>query len=388
MRILVLAPQPFFSLRGTPIALLMLLESLAAKGHEIDMLTFAEGDPVEIKGVNIFRVADLAPLRGIRPGFSGKKAFADLLMTAMAIAILSRNRYDVIHAVEEMAYVARWLKPIFRVPYVFDLDSSIPMQIEEKYNLPGPIKRMLEATERGALRRATAAITCCPALERIARANAPELPVKTITDVSLLDGALIKQDDVDTSDARFDAPVAMYVGNLEHYQGLDLLMEGLARALPQRRMHLVVIGGASEDITRYKAKAADLGIGDVSHFLGPRPISALRAYLRAADIVVSPRLIGVNTPMKVYSYLDSGRPLLATALSTHTQVIGEDIAHLVAPTPEAMAQGLLHLTANPEAAKALAARAKERVKAEFSHAAFQARLSEFYETIVASRVLT
>lgn len=386
MRILVLAPQPFFSLRGTPIAVRMLLEALAARGHSIDMLTFAEGDPVDIPGVRIIRTPDLAMLRGIRPGFSGKKAVADLFMAGMAVARLLRGRYDVIHAVEEMAYVARWLKLLFRVPYVFDLDSSIPQQIAEKYTLPALVARLLDAAERGALKRATAALTCCPALEDIARTAAPDLPVTTLTDVSLLDGALIAQESVDTSDVRFDAPVAMYVGNLEHYQGIDLLMEGLALALPERRMHLAVIGGAPGDIARYRDKAGDLGIGEVCHFLGPRPISALAAYLGAADIVVSPRLKGVNTPMKVYSYLDSGRPLIATALSTHTQVIGGDIAHLVDPTPEAMAKGLLYLTGHPEEAAALAARAKDRVRAEFSHASFQARLNTFYDEVVTPRL--
>ncbi|MEO1681201.1 MAG: glycosyltransferase [Pseudomonadota bacterium] len=386
MRILVLAPQPFFALRGTPIAVRMLLEALSAKGHEIDVITFAEGEEIAIEGVHIARVPDLRILRGIRPGFSGKKAVADVLMAGMVIGRLIRRRYDVIHAVEEMAYLARWLKPVFRTPYVFDLDSSIPQQIAEKYTLPRPARSLLNATERGALRHAVAALTCCPALEEIVRDAVPGLPVSTLTDVSLLDGALITQEEVDTSDARKDAPVAMYVGNLEHYQGIDLLMEGLALALPQRQMHLVVIGGSSDDIARYKEKAAALGIGEVTHFLGPRPISALRAYLGTADIVVSPRLKGVNTPMKVYSYLDSGRPLLATDLSTHTQVIGPEIAELVAPDPAAMAEGLLRLTGDPAAAEALAVRAKARVAAAFSHAAFSARLAAFYDETVKPRI--
>ncbi|MEL6244563.1 MAG: glycosyltransferase [Pseudomonadota bacterium] len=386
MRILVLAPQPFFALRGTPIAVRMLLEALAAKGHEIDVITFAEGEEIAIEGVHITRVPDLPILRGIRPGFSGKKAVADVLMAGMVIGRLVRRRYDVIHAVEEMAYLARWLKPVFRTPYVFDLDSSIPQQIAEKYTLPRPARSLLNATERGALRHAVAALTCCPALEEIVRDAVPGLPVSTLTDVSLLDGALITQEEVDTSDARKDAPVAMYVGNLEHYQGIDLLMEALALALRQRQMHLVVIGGSSDDIARYKEKAAALGIGEVTHFLGPRPISALRAYLGTADIVVSPRLKGVNTPMKVYSYLDSGRPLLATDLSTHTQVIGPEIAELVAPDPAAMAEGLLRLTGDPAAAEALAVRAKARVAAAFSHAAFSARLAAFYDETVKPRI--
>ena len=386
MRILVLAPQPFFTLRGTPIAVRMLLDTLADGGHDIDVITFAEGESLEMDGVRFHRVPDISLLRGIRPGFSLKKSICDLMMAAMVVRRLATERYDVIHAVEEMAYVAHWLRPFFGVPYVFDIDSSIPQQLDEKYTLRRPLLAGLEWIERRALRRAVAALACCPALEEVARKAAPDLPVTTLTDVSLLDGAIVAQEDVDASQARFDDPVVMYVGNLEHYQGLDLLMEGFALALPKRRMQLVIIGGSNEDIERYRTKAEALGIGDFAHFLGPRPICELAAYLDQADVVVSPRLVGVNTPMKIYSYLDSGKPLLATALSTHTQVIGDDIAHLVEPEPGAMAEGLLHLTGDPAAAAALAARAKERVRNEFSHAAFRTRLLDFYRNTVAPRL--
>ena len=386
MRILVLAPQPFFTLRGTPIAVRLLLEALAADGHVIDAITFPGGEDVPIPGVTMHRVPEVGPLRRYPPGFSAKKAGADVILAGMAARLMRRHRYDVVHAVEEAAIVARWLKPVFKVPYVYDLDSSIPQQIAEKWTLPRPVQATLESAERGALRRAVAALTCCPALEDIVRAEAPGVPVRTLTDVSLIDGGLIAQDAVDASDARFDAPVAMYVGNLEHYQGIDLLMDAVALALPRRPMHLVVVGGSDADIARYRTKAADLGIGEATHFLGPRPISALGAYLSAADVVVSPRLKGVNTPMKVYSYLDSGRPLLATALPTHTQVLTDDIAALVDPTPEAMADGLVRLMDDPEAARAMAARAGERVRAEFSHAAFRRRLTAFYDEVVVPRL--
>ena len=386
MRLLVLAPQPFFTLRGTPIAVRLLLEALAADGHRIDAVVFPGGEPVEIPGVRFLTVPGPGPFGRIRPGFSAKKAALDGVMAAMAAGLMARNRYDLVHAVEEAAYVARWLKAVFGVPYVADLDSSIPQQIAEKWTLPGPVMRVLEGAERRSLRGAAAALACCPALEEIALREAPGTPVRTLTDISLLDGALVGQEAVDTSDARFDAPVAMYVGNLEHYQGIDLLMEAVAVALPRRRMHLVVIGGSDADIAAYRGKADAMGIGAVTHFLGPRPISALGAYLAAADVVVSPRLKGLNTPMKVYSYLDSGRPLLATKLSTHTQVLGDDIAKLVDPTPEAMAEGLVALMDDPDGARALAERAQARVRAEFSHAAFKAGLREFYAGTVLPRI--
>ena len=57
--------------------------------------------------------------------------------------------------------------------------------------------------------------------------------------------------------------------------------------------------------------------------------------LGEADVLVSPRLKGLNTPMKIYSYLDSGTAVLATRLRTHTQVLDDRTAYLVDPVSEA-----------------------------------------------------
>ena len=43
LRVLFLAPQPFFEVRGTPLAVLHLTRALAALGHEVDLLTFPQG---------------------------------------------------------------------------------------------------------------------------------------------------------------------------------------------------------------------------------------------------------------------------------------------------------------------------------------------------------
>ncbi|MBI5669318.1 MAG: glycosyltransferase [Chloroflexi bacterium] len=134
----------------------------------------------------------------------------------------------------------------------------------------------------------------------------------------------------------------MYVGNLERYQGIDLLLDSFARARLDNA-HLVIIGGAPEHIRHYQHRAAQLGIASRVHLIGSRPVAALPAYLAQADILVSPRIKGVNTPMKIYSYLASGRPVVATDLKTHTQVLNPDVALLAQPTPQAFAEGLARL---------------------------------------------
>ncbi|MBT7065178.1 MAG: glycosyltransferase, partial [Verrucomicrobia bacterium] len=48
MKILLLAPHPFYQERGTPIAVRLLAETLAADGHHVDLLSYHEGDNVTI----------------------------------------------------------------------------------------------------------------------------------------------------------------------------------------------------------------------------------------------------------------------------------------------------------------------------------------------------
>lgn len=382
MRILVLAPQPFFTLRGTPIAVRLLLEVLAARGHRLDVITFAEGEDVAIEGCTFTRVPRIPGTGGMKPGFSLKKAVADVALMGIAARKLARGRYDVVHAVEEAAFIAMALRPVFRVPFVYDMDSSIPAQMDEKRPLPAVVRRFIEGVEGRALRASVAAITCCRALEEIVRARAPDVPVRTVEDISLVEGdAGAPPDDLPPG------PLVMYVGNLEAYQGVDLLVRAFAAASPSAPgARLVVIGGSAAHVEETAALAARLGVGPRVHFLGPRPLGRLGAYLAAATVVVSPRLTGVNTPMKVYSYLDSGRPLLATRLPTHTQVLDEEIALLADPTPEAFGDGLARLLADPALRDRLATAAAARARREFSRDAFAAKLADFYDNIVARRI--
>ncbi|MEP4637937.1 MAG: glycosyltransferase family 4 protein, partial [Yoonia sp.] len=177
---------------------------------------------------------------------------------------------------------------------------------------------------------------------------------------------------------QFDVPVIMYVGNLEAYQGVDLLLDGFAAAVAKGAIaQLVIIGGAPAHVSALRERAQKLGITAQVSVLGPRPVAQIGRYLAQATIVASPRTKGRNTPMKVYSYLDSGRPLLATRLPTHTQVLDDDIAMLVDPDAASMARGITALIDDPSLRSRLANAAQIRVQSEFSRPAFERKLSRF-----------
>ncbi len=176
----------------------------------------------------------------------------------------------------------------------------------------------------------------------------------------------------------------MYVGNLETYQGIDLLLESFALAQQQNQQaDLVIIGGEASDIAKYQSKAQALGIDEKVYFLGPRPVEDLALYLAQADILVSPRTKGKNTPMKLYSYLDSGKALLATDLPTHTQLLDNRIAMLAAPQPEAFAAGMINLVSNASLRSQLGSAGRNLIQQKHTYQAFREKLNSLYDWLQA-----
>ncbi|HEX9941396.1 MAG TPA: glycosyltransferase family 4 protein [Thermoanaerobaculia bacterium] len=388
MRILLLAPHPFFSQRGTPIAERMLLEVLTAAGHEMEVLTYPEGESPEFPHCRIHRITAPAWTRGIRPGFSLKKLACDAVMLVKVLALVRRERYDLVHAVEESVFMALAARRLFGVPYVYDMDSGLAQQMVDRFPALARVRRLLEACERLAVRGSAGTLAVCGSLADQARAYHPGGLVARLEDVSLL--GIGEADgnggaDIRPPEWRGD-PLVLYVGNLQVYQGIDLLLAGFARALPEvPGAKLVVVGGKPESIEHYRREARRLGLAGSVHFAGPRPVSTLGACLRQAAVLVSPRVRGTNTPMKVYSYLDSGRPLLATRLPTHTQVLDDEVALLVEPEPAALGAGLARLLRDEALRERLADNARRLAQREFTPEAFRRKLLGFYDAVAQRR---
>jgi glycosyltransferase involved in cell wall biosynthesis len=295
--------------------------------------------------------------------------------------LLRRLRVDVIHAVEESAFMAAGFRYFFGIPYIYDMDSSLAQQLTDRFPILHALKPLLNSLERVAIRGSAGVIAVCRSLEDIARRGDGRKRVLRLEDISLLAENPEPAENIRELLA-LKGLIVMYIGNLEHYQGIDLLLESVQLAAAEfTAVELVVVGGSADHIDHYRRKAGDLGIGKRTHFLGPRPIEHLNSLLSQADILVSPRISGGNTPMKIYSYLASGKPLLATRLYTHTQVLNDDVAELVEPEPAAMSRGMIRLLQSSDYAEALGRRGQEMANTEYSYPQYEAKLVQFYDAV-------
>ncbi|MBT3294773.1 MAG: glycosyltransferase family 4 protein [Verrucomicrobia bacterium] len=382
MKILLLAPHPFYQERGTPIAVRLLAETLADDGHHVDLLSYHEGDNVALHaGVTHHRAPAPPGVHGIKPGFSIKKLICDAWMAPAAMRMARTGGYDIVHAVEESVFMAMRIQQRTGTPFVFDMDSSMPRQIMEKLPFMRPLGSIMCAFERRALRRAAAVVPVCDYLADIAREGGAK-HMAILRDVPLFDESDPHSETPDLDLPALDAPIFLYVGNLERYQGIDLMLEAFARHCEAGGAgSLLIVGGAARDVETYRTKASQLGVAQRTILTGPRPVTQLPHLLRHADILVSPRIKGGNTPMKVYSYLMAGKPVLATTIESHTQVMTPAIACLADPDPAAFAAAMQALAADPGRARALGEAGAASARQNFSLAAYRKIVHDLYATL-------
>ncbi len=381
MKILLLAPQPFFQQRGTPIAVNWILKALSRRGDQVDLLTYPEGDDVSHPGLRIFRTPRVFFAAQIPPGFSWKKLVHGFFLFWNAVSLCRKNRYDAVHAVEESVFVALALKWIFRVSYVYDMDSSLADQLVESRPFLKCFSPFFRFMEKLGVQNSTGVLAVCDALEQAAKRQGAN-NVLLLPDISLLEEEMPGQNITRIrNEFSIVSPIVMYVGNFEAYQGVDLLLESAALLKNKTGFHLAFIGGTDRHISFYRDKAKRLGLEKTAHFLGPRPVSDIRAYLEQADILVSPRIRGSNTPMKVYTYLHSGKPVLATQIVSHTQILSASVCALAEVVPQAFSARLSELLNDEKERKLLGEAGKKFVEKDYSFPAFEQKLDSFYETL-------
>ena len=387
MRILMLAPHPFFKNRGTPIAVKLLLSALSEQGHFIDVLTFPEGERGNIRNVDIFRVTKIPMVKNIPIGFSWKKVFYDSLLFLAMIKRLRKTQYDLIHAVEESAFLALIGKYFYKIPYIYDMDSSIPLQMIDKYPFIRILNDGFSKIEGIMIRNSAYVIAVCGTLAEVARRHKDGGRIAILEDIPLFENAEKEKVFRLAEIFGINGPIVMYVGNLERYQGIDLLLDSFELVLKQNDcIHLVIVGGAERDIAYYKEKVRSMNIELNVHFLGPKPIEELPKYLAEADILVSPRIKGENTPMKIYSYMFSKQAIVATRLITHTQVLNDENAVLVDPHPHCFAAGLITLLKDPSLRDTFGKNAAKDIEEKYSFTSFKHKINKIYHTLEISEI--
>jgi glycosyltransferase involved in cell wall biosynthesis len=381
MRMLMIAPEPFFEPRGTPFSEYHRIRALVELGHTVDLVTYPFGHDVAMPGLRVFRCARPPFMKEIGIGPSWKKLPLDFALMLTACRRAMAEKYDAVHSHEEGSWFGVVLAGLLGVPHLYDMHSSLPQQLTNfAYSRSRLVKSVFGALERFVVRRSRVVIVICPQLEEVVRG------IDTAVPSVLIENAPGSGDTpVEGSGAAVRrvlglpsaTPMILYTGTFEAYQGLDLLFESMKHVMAARPdARLVLAGGRPEQVEAAQRHAMMAGIGKVTIFAGQRPAEEIPAFLDAADVLVSPRSLGTNTPLKIYQYLRSGRAIVATRLLTHTQVLDDEVSILTDAAPEGFASGILAAIDDPDRARAIGARARQLAESKYSYEAYLARTQQ------------
>jgi glycosyltransferase involved in cell wall biosynthesis len=335
MRVLAVAPTPFFGDYGCHVRIVEEVAALAAHDVITTIVTYPFGR--DLPGMDIQRASRSRRHRAIAPGSSSQKFTLDIALLARALAAARETRPDLIHGhLHEGALIGWLVSRLRRVPLVFDFQGSLTAEmVDHGFLAPrGPAYTGFRLLERWIVQRADAIVTSTAQgaqllVDEFGCAASRVSPVPDGVNVERfapIGGDAIRRERV--AELRVSLgipagrPVVVYLGLLAEYQGITHLLQA-AKALVDEGVHahFLVMGHPGEE--RYRILAARLKLADYVTFTGAIPYERAPDYLALGDVAVSPKLSLTEGNGKLLNYIAMGLPTVTYDNRVSRDILGD-----------------------------------------------------------------
>ncbi|BCX02640.1 MAG: glycosyl transferase family 1 [Candidatus Roseilinea sp.] len=391
MRILSLAPTSFFGDYGCHVRILEEARALQALGHAVTILTYYKGN--DVPGIRIVRTAPTPWHRDYEVGSSRHKFAFDVLLSIRLLRVLSRNRFDVIHAhLHEGALIAGMLARPWRIPVVFDYQGSLTDELLQhrfiKANSPAHV--IFRRVERIADRIPHAVLTSTRHAAEALRAELGDhMPIEALPDgvnpqafrpdvVSAEERALLQ--------ARWgitpDEPVVVFLGLLAQHQGIQNLIEAAAHLKAEgRRVRWLVMGYPGADTWQQVAAAA--GVLPEVVFTSRVPYTDAPRMLALGDVAVAPKLSLTEGSGKILNYMAMALPTVAFDTPAQREYLGALGVYAPIGDSIALARGVADLLDHPRRRRVLGEQLRRVAVQQFGWDRAAAVMTSLYQRLLA-----
>jgi glycosyltransferase involved in cell wall biosynthesis len=389
MRVLMVAPTPFFGDRGCHIRILEEVRALRGLGVETLVVTYAVGrDHPEVSTVRAPRVPWV---RTLPVGFSPHRPYLDVMLLGTTLRAARRFKPDVLHGhLHEGAAITAAVGRLVGRPAVADLQGSAVGEMIAHGHLParGPVPAALRRAERQVLRWPARLV---PSSANFARELVDVWRIPPERVVLIPDG--IDPDFLRPGPAP-DAlrerlglvgkRVVVYLGVLTEYQGIDDLLEAwpaVMAAVPDA--HLLLMG--HPNIEHYRARAAALTPPGSVTLTGRIEYGETPQYLALGDVGVSPKHVSTEANGKLLNYMAMGLPSVAYDGPVSRELLGEAGVFTPMRDVRGLAAALVGLLRDTTEQKLRGQALRERAVAHFGWRALGRRLVDVYRTCLEGR---
>ncbi len=317
VKVLHIAPTPFFSNRGCHIRIRNEIDGLTEKGTRIVLCTYGLGKDVE--GIDIRRIPSIPGYKQTKAGFSPYKFLADFLLFFLVLKTAWREKPDIFHGhLHEGALIGWAVKTLFfwrRIPLLMDMQGSLSGELEaygvfKKFPF---ILRWFFFLEKMICAFPTVILcsseNCYNFL--VTKCAVPDNKGSVLIDV-VPDSFF---DPCDSSDLREkyslpdDKKIIIYTGSLLHGKGVDFLLEAMKELVAKRDdLFFILVGYPVEDVESYVQKT---GLEKHCLVAGEVAYDDLALWLSVAQLAVDPKADSSGEASgKILHYMASGLPVV------------------------------------------------------------------------------
>lgn len=361
-RVLVLAPTPFFADRGCHVRILEEARAAMACGVELRLVTYHIGR--DVPGIPTERIPGFSWYKKLEAGPSWVKPFLDVQLLFRAWKVARAFKPHVIHAhLHEGAFFGAFLKMLLRIPMLFDCQGSLTAEITDHgFVKPGSLLQRFFATlERWINRSSDFIVTSAsPTVELLLKDGVPKERVRALIDG--VDTGVFAPQCKGAIRARLGLPekrpVVAYLGLLNSYQGIDLLLEAAAYLKGQgAKIHYLIMGFPDAP---YREKAEAMGIADIVTFTGRIPYDEAPLYLSAGDLAVSPKVSLTEANGKLFNYIACGLPTVVFDTPVNREILGDAALYAKFGDAVDLAGAIGRLAGDSELREEIGAEGRER----------------------------
>jgi len=371
LKILMIAPTPFFADRGCHVKILEELKSLSKRDIKIILATYHIGR--DIGGFDIRRIMNIPWYKKLDAGPSIHKYYLDIILAIKSLFIAIRFRPDILHAhMHEGVFVAKIVRLFIRRPIVADYQGSMVAEMldhgfMEKKSLSFKFNLWLEKT-----------INRWPDKIIFSSTPAKDFFLKTFDIapgkvVSFVEGTNTDDfhPDYDTGDLvkKYGIPgdktIVIYAGVLTKYQGIDILIKsvpGILRRCPDT--HFVIVG--FPDVEKYRKLAEKNKVLSNITFTGKVPHEEIPRYLCLGDVGVSLKLSRTEANGKLFGYMAVGLACVVFDTKTNKEILGNTGLYAIYDDKDSFIDTISGLIKDRKKIASLGDQARKRVLRDYS----------------------
>jgi glycosyltransferase involved in cell wall biosynthesis len=366
MKILMIAPTPFFADRGCHVKILEEVRSLTKRGLMVKVVTYHIGRDIE--GVDTERIINIPWYKKLEAGPSIHKYYIDLILAVKSLKVATKFKPDIIHAhLHEGVFAGRIVRLFNKKPIVADYQGSMVGEMIDhgfvkKNSFNYKFNYWLEST-----------INKWPQKIVFSSTSAKEFflssfKVNQDKVLSFVEGTNTDEfhPDYDTKELKkkLNLPenkkIIIYLGVLTRYQGIDILVESIPDIISKYRdVHFVIAG--YPNVEYYMDMAKSLGVAGSVTFTGKVGHEEVPLYLNLGDIGVSLKLSKTEANGKLFGYMAVGLPCIVFDTQTNREILDNTGIYAEYDSRRSFIEKTLYLLKNEDIARKYGNLARKRV---------------------------